>query len=322
MSALAVPAVEADALWGALLAIAAMITFGSCMVAVSFLMRGLGSGPGSMLAAAAGLPVGMAAAIAQLAFGPGVETPSVRALLLFAVAGVFSTYLGRWLVFESIGLLGPSRAAALQCTSPLITASLAWLLLGETLGPLGLLGIALGIAGLMAMSVGGQRRSATLGNAVPSRQGSIVFGSLVIGLASAAAYSASQVARASGVRDWPEPLLGATVGMFAGLVALVIARRKHLAGYAREIRAHRVGAVLYLCVGMFQFLAQGLVITSMKYIPAAVAGLISMATPLVVMPISYFVLRRQENLTPAVVLGMLITLSGIALVVLHGRPHA
>lgn len=60
----------------------------------------------------------------------------------------------------------------------------------------------------------------------------------------------------------------------------------------------------------------------MKYIPVSIVGLITMSTPLVVMPISYFVLRKQENLTPATVLGVCISLSGIALVVLYGRPVA
>lgn len=322
MPVIALPAVAPDTLWGATLAILAMVMFGCCMVTVSFLMRGLGSGPGSMLSAAAGLPLGLAIVVAQLAVGPGVEAPSLRALLLFAAAGVFSTYLGRWLVFESIGLLGPSRAAALQCVCPLITALFGWLFLGELLGPLGFLGIAVGIAGLVAMSMGGQAQTRKPGTAAVARQGGFVFTSLLVGLASAAAYAGSHVTRASAVREWNEPLLGAAAGVVAGLAALIVASRKQLPGYFREIRARRVGAALYFGVGILQFLAQGLVIASMKYIPAAVASLISMSTPLVVLPLSYFVLRKQENLTPAVVLGIAITLSGIALVVLYGRAHA
>jgi drug/metabolite transporter (DMT)-like permease len=51
----------------------------------------------------------------------------------------------------------------------------------------------------------------------------------------------------------------------------------------------------------------------MKYIPVSVAALISMCTPLVVMPISYFVMRNQEKLNGVMVLGILITLSGTAI---------
>ncbi len=307
---------------GASLAVLAMFTFGCCMVVVSFAMRGLSSGPGSMLSAAAGVPAGLAVAIAQFGFGDGVAMPSWRAVAEFAVAGIFSTYLGRWLVFKSIELIGPSRAAAIQSLSPLITALFGWLFLSELLGPLGFVGIALGMAGLFAMSLGGQPQQPAASAAVPVRQDGFVLGSLLVGLGSAAAYSGSHVFRADAVREWNEPLLGAAIGVVAGLAALVFASRKQLPGYFREIRAHRLGAAVYLGVGTMQFLAQSLVIASMKYIPASLAALISMATPLVVMPISYFVLRKQENLTPAVVLGICITLAGIALVVLYGRPAA
>jgi drug/metabolite transporter (DMT)-like permease len=172
------------------------------------------------------------------------------------------------------------------------------------------------------MSLGGQAQPAPVGTRVPARQGGFVVGSLLVGLASAAAYAGGHITRAAGVHDWNEPVLGATIGAMAGLVAVVLASRKQLAGYVREIAAHRVGAAMYLGVGTLQFVAQAMVIASMKTIPAAVAALISMATPLAVMPISYFVLRKQENLTPAVVLGIFVTVSGIALVVLYGRPAA
>lgn len=313
------PSVAPDLLWGAGLALLAMITYGACMVGVSFLMRSMGSGPGSLLAAAAGVPVGLAVSVGQLALGEGTQMPSMRAVLLFAAAGVFSTYLGRWLVFESIGRLGPSRAAALQCVSPLFTALFGWLFLDQLLGPLGVLGITIGILGLVAMSLGGQAQPTRHGTHVVARQGGFVFASLLVGLTSAVAYSGGHVTRAMGVHDWNEPLLGATIGAVAGFAALLVGSRKQLGAHLREIATHRFGAAIYLGVGALQFLAQALVIASMKYIPAAVAGLISMATPLVVIPISYFVLRKQENLTPAVVFGIFVTVSGIAIVVVYGR---
>lgn len=306
------PAVSPDALWGVALATLAMLTFGGCMIVVSRTMRDMGSGPGSMLAAGAGVPAGLAVAIAQLAFGRGVEMPSLWPVLWFAAAGVLSTYLGRWLVFKSIELLGPSRAAGLQCTSPMITVLFGWLLLGQVLMPLGLVGVALGIAGLFALSAGMPQRL--------SDQGGFVLGSMVVGLGSSAAYSGSMVLRAAAVRDWNEPMLGAALGAVSGFLVLLIASRRQLAGYVREIQSHPAGARTYLLVGLMQFAAQALVIASMKHIPAGVAALISMSTPLVVVPVSYFFLRQQEKLNPATVLGIGITLAGILLVVLHSHP--
>ncbi len=321
MPSMALPSVSPETLWGSGLALLALAIFSSCMVTVSFLMRGMGSGPGSMLAAAAGVVAGLVVALAQLAFGGGAEPPTLRAVLWFAVAGIFSTYLGRWLVFKSIELMGPSRAAAVQCISPLIIAFFGWLLLGEVLATLGFVGMALGIVGLVTMTLGGQPQLAGTPGRHPVRQGGFVFSSLLVGVGSAAAYSSSYVLRADAVREWNEPLLGSAIGALVGLATLLVASRKQLGGYVREIRANPGGARVYFAVGTMQFTAQVLVIASMRYIPAAVAGLISMSTPVLVMPMSYFLLRKQENLTPAAVLGICITLASLVLVVLYGRPQ-
>ncbi|MBL0422432.1 DMT family transporter [Ramlibacter sp. AW1] len=306
---------------GVTLALLAMAAHGTSMVVASFAMRHLSSAPGSMLAAAAGLPAGLLAGAGQLAFGSGVELPSLRAVLGFILAGVFSTYLGRWLIFRSIELMGPSRAAGLQSTSPLITAFFGWLLLGEVLGPLGFAGIGLGIAGLFAMSMGGHGLQQGRTKSVAARHRGFLLGSLLVGLGSAAAYSASHVFRAAGVREWNEPLLGAAIGTFAGLAALLLASHKQMTGYLREIAAQPVWARVYVAVGFMQFVGQSLVTASMNYIPVSLVALISMCTPLLVMPLSYFAMGKQENLSLAAVLGICLTLSGIVLVVLHGRPQ-
>lgn len=321
MPSMPLPPVSPETLWGWGLALLALAIFSTCMVTVSFLMRGMGSGPGSMLAAAAGVVAGLVVAVVELAFGGGAEPPTLRVVLWFAVAGIFSTYLGRWLVFKSIELMGPSRAAAMQCISPLIIALFGWLLLGEVLATLGFLGMALGIAGLVTMTMGGQPQVAGTRGRSSVRHGGFVYSSLLVGIGSAAAYSSSYVLRADAVREWHEPLLGSAIGALAGFATLLVASRQHLVGHVREVQANPGAAGVYFAVGTMQFTAQVLVIASMTYIPAAVAGLISMSTPLLVMPISYFLLRKQENLTPATVLGICITLAGLVLVVLYGRPQ-
>ena len=78
---------------------------------------------------------------------------------------------------------------------------------------------------------------------------------------------------------------------------------------------------MFAGIGVLQFLAQALVIASMKYIPVSVAALVSMCTPLVVVPISYFVLRNEERLNAVMLAGICITLCGTAIsLVFAGRP--
>jgi drug/metabolite transporter (DMT)-like permease len=71
---------------------------------------------------------------------------------MFAAAGGFSTYLGRWFFYESVVRFGPAKASIFQISSPLFTAMMAWLLLGERLTLLVALGMVMTIAGLMLVS--------------------------------------------------------------------------------------------------------------------------------------------------------------------------
>lgn len=322
----ALPVISPDVVLGGVLALLSLLTYGICMVLVSVCVRTFRSEPGSLIAAAACIPAGILISCWQLAFGEIQVGISAWAVVAFALAGIFSTYLGRWLVFKSIELNGPSGASALQSTSPLLTAVFAWVFLGEVIGWVGMLGITMAIVGLVSMSFGLQRRAATqppvaaaLASASSGR--SMVWASLVVGVGSSVAYSGSHIFRGSAVRIWNEPLLGATIGAGAALLALLWASRTKWPEYKREILANRKGAWQFAGIGVLQFLAQTLVIASMKYIPVSVAALVSMCTPLVVVPISYFILRNEERLNGVMFIGILITLCGtLTSLVFAGRP--
>ena len=319
----ALPIVSPDVVLGGALALLSLLTYGICMVLVSVCVRTFRSEPGSLIAAAACIPAGIVISCWQLAFGEVQAGISAWAVVAFALAGIFSTYLGRWLVFKSIELNGPSGASALQSTSPLLTAVFAWVFLGEVIGWVGMLGITMAIVGLVSMSFGLQRRAAArppVAAALTSGR-SLVWASLLVGVGSSAAYSGSHIFRGSAVRIWNEPLLGATIGAGAALLALLLASRNKWPEYKREVLANRKGAWQFAGIGVLQFLAQTLVIASMKYIPVSVAALVSMCTPLVVVPISYFVLRNEERLNGVMLLGILITLCGtLTSLVFAGRP--
>ncbi len=317
------PSVSPDVVLGGGLAVLSLLTYGICMVLISVGVKVIRSETGSLLAAAAGVPAGILIACLQLAFGEVNTGISAWAVMSFALAGIFSTYLGRWLVFKSIELTGPSGASALQSTSPLLTAVFAWVFLGEVIGWLGMLGITLAIVGLVSMSFGLQKRDSTRPPVIEARirKRSVVWGSLLLGVGSSAAYSGSHIFRGFAVRIWNEPLLGATIGAGAALLVLLLASRSKWPDYTREILGNRKGAWLFAGIGVLQFLAQTLVIASMKYIPVSVAALVYMCTPLVVIPISYFVLRNEERLNGVILIGILITLCGtLTSLVFAGRP--
>ena len=82
---------------------------------------------------------------------------SASGVLLFALAGFFSTYLGRWFMYESVARLGPARTSAFQVSSPLFTFLIALAFLGETLTAQALAGMVATALGLLVISLTGTR---------------------------------------------------------------------------------------------------------------------------------------------------------------------
>ena len=67
---------------------------------------------------------------------------------------------------------------------------------------------------------------------------------------------------------------------------------------------------------MLTIVAQVCTIAAMKLAPVAVVALITLCTPLVVFPISYFLLGNDERINARTLVGAALTLAGIAMIVL------
>ena len=123
--------------------------------------------------------------------------------------------------------------------------------------------------------------------------------------------------RGAGVRAWDEPIAGALIGAVAGIVchfAFTRARRDMLRGLST---AHRGGLALFALSGVLTIVAQVCTIAAMKLAPVSVVALITLCTPLVVFPISYFLLGNDERINARTLVGAALTLAGIAMIVLQ-----
>ncbi len=139
-------------------AIGGALVFASAVCYAVYLLR---AGPllarlGSARVAAWATVIACMAAVAQfLALRPIAALASqpwpVHALS--AAMAVFSTVLPIWLVSEAIRRLGAGPTAMIGSLGPPITMLMAWLLLGEPLGALQLLGAALVIGGVRMVAV-------------------------------------------------------------------------------------------------------------------------------------------------------------------------
>ena len=293
---------------GQLLALAAMLMFAANILVTKMASARLDVGVGFVISVVVNLM------FAALVFGVEVASRTDRlqwdatGVALFMLAGACSTYLGRFFFFGAIARLGPSRASLFHVSSPAFTAVIAWLLLGEALRLPTVLAIAATIGGLLLITLGSD-------STFRLRKSSPTPG-FAIGVAATLAYSIGNVLRGASVRQWNEPVAGALLGALAAIVLqLVFGRRNRT--LLHDVRTGDASAVrLYALGGVLTISAQMCMIASMRHIPVAIATIITLCTPLVVMPVSYWAMRNQERIGAATLAGAALTLAGMAVVVL------
>ncbi|MES2972859.1 MAG: DMT family transporter [Pseudomonadota bacterium] len=240
----------------------------------------------------------------------------------FLLAGVFSTYLGRFFFFESVVRFGPARASVFQITAPLFTVLIAWLFLGERLRLVDYIGIVLTVIGLFfVVYVPGSltaRAAAPVQQARGNKWTGWIFRSvLVLGLGASLCYATSSVLRGGAMKLLDEPILGAVLGSASGLGLHLLTNGEGRTLLPTLLAADRKGVWLFVITGVLTITAQTLVFVSFRYIEVSIAMLIASCVPVLVIPMSYLLLGNQERIGPRTIAGTLLTMAGIALVLLR-----
>ena len=250
---------------------------------------------------------------------------SWRAMFYFMLGGGFSTYLGRWFFFEAVVRMGSAKASLFQVSSPGFAALIAWVALGETLSPVRLGAIVFTIFGLALIGyVPGtlsRRRhalDATAARPRASLAARLKSSTLMLGTGGSIAYAISTVARGAAIRDWNAPLVGALLGASTGLLLHVVFSpgiRTMAAGLGT---ADRRGVVLFVASGVLSIAAQICSIWSLRYVDVALSNLITLSTPLLVIPCGYYLFEKKEMLSLRTWMGGAMVLAGVATLTLSG----
>lgn len=135
-----------------------------------------------------------------------------RALGAFAVAGLFSTVLGRLTMYRATELIGAVRASLLRRLTPVFTLFCAFWVLAEVPDARMLWGGAIILAGVLCY----RTRSAG-----PAGSG---FGpGVMIGIGSAFFYAVAYTLRSLGLGTLPDAALGTCVGALVGMIWFLLA---------------------------------------------------------------------------------------------------
>jgi drug/metabolite transporter (DMT)-like permease len=103
------------------------------------------------LAFSASVCTGAALTFAVVVLVDGAVTPSVEGLAWTGALTVFSTVMPIVCFFAGLALVGPSTASIVSTIEPPVTVGLAWLVFGETLGSLQLVGGALVLSAVVLL---------------------------------------------------------------------------------------------------------------------------------------------------------------------------
>jgi len=228
---------------------------------------------------------------------------------LFAIGGVIGTFLGRRFLFDTVKLLGPSRASVFHSTAPAFALIGAWLLAGEILGAYEIALMLVVWAGLWLT----QPRAGSLQALAPE----LLRKGFAAGLVTVAGFGFGNVLRGLAMRVWEEAALGTVIASVAALACQFAVTRNWEKIGAQLRGAERKAIWLYIGCGVFTSLGSIFISLAMTRIEIALAVLVVHTTPLVIFPVSVFLLKNREELTPRTVVGALVVLAGIAFLALR-----
>ena len=311
-------------IFGALLSLASAFSF-----AVNFILvrRGIAdagatAAQGAFITVLLGVPFGLVAVIVtgQL-FNFGQITP--EGYLLFAAAGIVHFGIGRYCNYRGIAAIGAPRAATIQAIAVPYSVVMAMLLLDERPTILMYAGIAL-ILGSPALMVdrgkrpapqpspsGDGARSTTTAPAVEMR---MVEG-YTFSLLAAGAYGTSPILIRAAVEDATGT---AAIGTF---IAYVGASAMLMATLALPAQRNLMGTInlrymrLFGGAGFAVFFAQLLRFFALSIADVSIVNPLMRMIGVFTLILSYLVNRRLEHITLGVVLGVLVSFAGSALLV-------
>lgn len=237
---------------GEALALLSALFYGTAGVAIARNKQAGNTGNGLLLSV---ILTAMLSGLIWLGFGRAdlvaLDSPeSIRGILIFVAAGLFSIVLGRFSLFRATERLGAVRASLLRQVTPIFVIPFAFILLGTVLTWRDAIGGAFILAGVLLYL----------------RPGASVPGEKPQGYhwatAAAGFYAFAYCLRSLGLESLPDPALGTFIGALFGLLWMILATGMRPGGLAELKRmALRNGrwqwlAALALSIGQtLQFFA-------------------------------------------------------------------
>ena len=240
------------------------------------------------------------------------ENTTARSAFYLVASGIIGLSIGDYFLFSAFVMLGTRLTLLIFSVSPIITAVIAWFILGETIGLRGLAGIAVTLGGVAWVT----RERKYSANGEQKGQFSRKTAGVLMALGGAAGQAIGLVLAKAGMEEGLAPLGATFIRMTAAAGAIwIFGLLRGDTGELMEVVKNRRAILLALGGSVCgPFLGVWMSLVSIKYTATGIAAAIMATVPVLVIPL--VVIVYNEKVTWRAVMGAVITVGGIFLLLL------
>jgi drug/metabolite transporter (DMT)-like permease len=239
----------------------------------------------------------------------------VEGIIWFVLAGALTSFVGRYLILESVNINGPSRAGAYKVASPVFTLLIGMFIMREQVNFGSMAGAVISLIGLWIISFRNPEHNSAGEESVNIKRRAGYTG-VVIGLGSGLCFALGMASRKVGMTVWPSALAGAFTGSLTAFTLLMISflLRQKTVSWPRIAEKK---ALNYVYSGLSTGLAVPCFFLSLHYITLTIAGVIASLEPLFTIGLAYWILREKERITGILIFGAVLVSIGAALIFIY-----
>ena len=238
---------------------------------------------------------------------PEIKVLEPVAFAWFALMGAMAYPVARVLNNTAITMVGASRAAPMSSLQPLFALALGISLLGERPNLMVSLGTPMIVCGLILVVL----TSSTNGSSdrVPNAR---KLGYL-LAIGAALSFASRDVISRHVVVDVAPPMVTAAFALTIGAILLFALTYRDVVNSLRRLP----GRYLVICglAGLCQGVAIAALFQALSRAPVTVVSPINASSPIITLLLVHLFLRRLETITPLLVVGTLLSVTGVVVVV-------
>ena len=230
---------------------------------------------------------------------------TINAFVLLSISGIVGFIITDMFLFSVYGTVGPRIAMLFMALVPPVSAIIAYIFLGETIGPRGGLGMALVVGGIFIT--------------VFARQGGFKFSQIdkkdrrgyIFGLIACIGQASGMVLSKAGLGDY-DPISGSQIRIFAALIGYAIISIFYKRGEGIKKTLKSPAGLKYTAAGAVfgPFLGVVLSLIALQRVSTGIVSTLMGLAPIVIIIPEILIFKKK--IKPLEILGALIAVSGTA----------